>query len=543
MVAMVAAAVVFSGCVLPTGGGSVKEFDPIEVPAWETGYSWTYRATRSFHASGTYDGRSESQSESDTQDVTLRVFNTTQPVFDEAVYYVRSSQELYHPFLRGTVQALTQSDLALAAYGYMPDIVALSSAEPTPASSGAVAYSQPMVVRGPIGPCSGVPPLTYVPDDARFPLLDFPLDDGQSFSGRFSAEPGDPFTLRYVSRVRGLVDVTVPAGTFPAVYVTQTMEADLPPEFGGERSGFDVRLRAEHWYSPDVRYLAKSLITFTGSMPDFDGGASSSIRMVMNLELVSFDLTVGPDEPAPPVQEYESYADVYFEPAPYRIVTDTMFPINVAEGSATARFALQPYGNDGRFHESPGAIEVVGELPPAPDFNHSSHHVVWTVTNWGSGGSPSPASEGDVLTFEFDRGGVYEIHAEIQPIQCGGYWLGSAHATVAAFWEKTFQIPIDAGLPRVLQVGKFPVEPGASSGFASWSFQPAVATNLDRGHPLFYAPDGRVQSRSAGNVRQIEFSPHPPGGWSLGWDTETVTVGDDVRLTLRINYDHGYAYG
>ncbi|MBI2078862.1 MAG: NUDIX hydrolase [Euryarchaeota archaeon] len=507
-----------AGC-LQGGANSAKAIDPIPAPAWEPGYTWKYDVLSASHEGIVEQGRIDGDSDRDRTTVSMTVFNTTSPLLGEDVFYVRMSESLDHPLFHGNVQALTRDGLEVAGTAWTSNYVEV--AKPMPVSPELdYAYSYPK----PYDPCEGVIMLHATAAEARFPVLQFPLDDGTSRTGDISEGDDDFFLFHYTSRVHGLVEVTVPAGTFKAVYSTVDLVPEIPDE-AQDYGGFSFRAKAEYWYSPDAQNLVKSLFSMTGQGRDPGEGNSYSFGYSSTMTLRSYDLTAGPDAPAPKVQE-ETHSS--YEPARYwKVVADREFPINLADGDATVTFGLAPVDGQSRYPED---RPDVAESLPGSGLDPTKHRVYWRVWNdyeswrWDEG-------FGETFTYNFSDGGGYRIQGDVQPIECGGSWLGGAQASLPTFWQKSFKFPMEAGLPGTFEVAKFPVVLGASEGQVSWTMTPAFGTSVDRGRPVAVDPGGRTYPvGGAASTGSGPLNAFMAGTWRLNWETTSPTVGDDVTL-------------
>ena len=518
-----------AGC-LQGGANTAKAIDPLLAPSWEPGYMWTYDVLSTSHEGVVDQGRMDGDTDRERATVTMTVFNTTTPLQGEDVYYVRMSESIDHPLFQGNVQALTRSGLEVAGSAWTSNYVNVPKAVPVSAHLDA-----PYPYPEPYDPCAGVIMLHPTPPEARFPVLQFPLDDGATRTGDISDGDDDFFFFHYTSRVHGLVEVTVPAGTFKAVYAT----VDLVPELSAEAreyGGFSFRAKAEYWYSPDAQNLVKSLFTMNGQGRQPGQGSAYSFGFTSTMGLRSFDLTAGPDAPAPVVQEESSR----YEPQrSWAIVSDVEFPVNLADGPRAVTFGLRDTG--ALRPDFPHVPEFANPLP-ASGVDASTHRIYWRVWNdyeswrWDEG-------FGETFTYNFSDGGGYRIQADVQPLECGGSWLGGAQAPLPTYWQKQFKLPMDAGLPGTFEVTKFPVVLGASEGVVSWTMTPAFGASIDRGRPVAVDPGGRtypVGSAAASGTGPVNA--FMAGSWHLRWETTSPTVGDDVTLDLRIDYGTSAAY-
>lgn len=521
-VALVGLSLFVAGCVQ---GNTAKAIDPTAAPVWEAGYTWTYDVISSSHESVVESGRVDGDTDRNREVVTVTVFNTTTTLLGEDVYYVRLSQSVDHPLFEGTIQALTKDSLSIAGRAWNDHYAKPAPPRPV-AVSDDLTYAVPPE---PYNPCDGVVTIYPTPPEERFPALRFPLDDGNTWTDEI-LEPEDDFvSFHYTGRTHGLVEVTVPAGTFSAIYATVDLVPVLPDE--AEQYGeFKFRAKAEYWYSPDAQNLVKSLVSFSGQASMRGEPQSFQFGYTSTMSLRSYNLEAGPDEPAPMVQE----DGARYEPTRgWEIVADKPVPLNVADGPRPVTFALAASDHGPPRYD--GQPRVATPLPSS-GLDPEAHRIYWRLLpdyeSWNF-----VDGFGDTFTYNFTDGGAYRIEANVQPLKCGGSWLGSAQTSVATFWEKTYKVAMDLGLPRTVEVGRFPVVQGAREGKVAWTMTPASVTLLDNGRPILYEPSGRtVAPAGASTSGSFPFTPYATGSWRLVWESSRPTVGDDVSLTLRVEY-------
>jgi len=259
------------------------------------------------------------------------------------------------------------------------------------------------------------------------------------------------------------------------------------------------------------------------------------------MTLNAYDLTPGADAPAPLPQEEGP------QPLPpqrnWQIVADTAFPRNIADGAVPVTFTL---GAAEGYNHPQSPPRHANQLP-GPEIPET-HRIYWRLTTQYQYPSSYGAFDGfgDTFTHNFTAGGAHHLEANVQPIECGASWLGSAGASFALFWEKEFKVPMDLGVPRTINFASFPVEAGAAESQVRWTMTPTYGTPVDRGRPIVYDPMGRVASQAtASTAGTTSFGPYISGTWRAAWETSNPTVGDDVTLVLRIDYGDsgGYVIG
>lgn len=500
---------VLSGCAFP-GGNVGKAFDAIEAPIWEPGYSWTYDVVASSQMSGFDRGGLGSDSDSQRGRVTMTVLNTTKEVHGEPVYVVSLGEGFDHPLFEGDTQALTQRDLELAAIG----------------------YTQRYYSPGGSDPCRGASPLQPVEGSQRLPTVQFPLDDGASWTGSLGIE--EDFGMQYTMSVHGLVDVQTPAGSFQAVYVTTDFQPGDMPEGGAEGLDMsDFSLRSEQWYSPDVKYLVKHV--FTASASASEGGDRYQFAYRTTAVLSEYSLEAGPEQESPEIMDRMEPTAVRYEPT--RIVSDTEFPVNIADGPVTARLTLEPMNTLGYGYQD--VIAYKPELQTVA-YDNETHEIGWTVTTYSNGYTEEARSTGDILELAMERGGEYQVRAAIQPKKCGANMVSDAYGRASAFWSKTFEFETGSGdLPQTIDIADVPVEVNAYEAMVSWVREPKVGYSTDQANVVIRGPDGHVQSYSANSPGRTDFSAYPAGLHAVSWQTTGLpSMGEFIELTVTITYGY-----
>ena len=499
-----------AGCTFP-GGEVGKSFDPLDAPVWEPGYSWTYDVVASSQMSGFDRGGLGSDGDSQRGKVTMTVINTTKEVRGEPVYVVSLGDGFDHPLFEGDTQALTKRGLELTAVGFNHD------------------YAMP----GSSDPCRDASPLQPVEDTQRIPTVRFPLDDGKSWSGSLGLE--DDFGMQYTMLVHGLVDVDTPAGTFKAVYVTTDFQPGDFQDGGPEEMGmYDFSLRSEQWYSPDARYLVKHV--FSASASTSEGGERYQFAYRTTAVLADYSLDVQPEQEAPEIVERMEAQPVPYMPS--RIVSDTEFPVNVADGPVTARLTLEEmnmrvFGND-------DLIAYSSELEPLA-YDNETHEIAWTITTYSDGYTEETRKTGDILELNLTRGGDYNVRAAVEPKKCGSYIVSDAYGRASAYWSKTFEFETGTGdLPQTLDIADVPIEAGAYEALVSWVREPVAGYSPDEASVVIHGPDGQMQSYRATPPRgQTQFGAYPAGTHALSWQTTGLpSVGETIELTVTVTYGY-----
>jgi hypothetical protein len=321
---------------------------------------------------------------------------------------------------------------------------------------------------------------------------------------------------------------TVPAGTFRVVPVTVDLAfaagTERPPYFDG------VRIRAEYAYAPEVENLVRATVTASFSSPYGQMEYRSDAR------LADFSLQTKPEQPAPARQE-----DFEYDYQPVRIVTDTAFPINGAEGPVTASFGLEE-GSDARAWRDNG-LRVVEQVPAKAPLDLSRHEVRWLVhdDHW----DVVAEATGPTLMAEFGAG-RYHVRADVVPTVCGATHLASAYGTIANYWEKQWTVRVDAGIARTVPVDVFPVTGYPSQASGEWTLKSNIPAVSDNASPRFVSPSG--QAHRAPKAPNSGWVPvHEPGEWRLEWEvagahvgnsSPPVAVGHQATIKLRIDYSY-----
>jgi hypothetical protein len=525
----------FAGCLDPDDNGGAKAFDALDAPVWQSGYQWTYDITSSYHSTYSEDGRPSGDSETESDAFTLTVINDTADFEGEPVYFLRSSERVDHPFMQGTLQAISKANLAVAGYGYSEDSMRMAPRAVPASRSPDMAYSSYYPVQ-PKDPCEGVTLMQSVEDEKRFPGFQFPIDDGQAWTGVWG-EDNDMPQFTYTSKVRGITPVQVPAGVFPSVYV----ETEFVPAAGGLESNelpFQFRIRSESWYSADVRYLTKMIVSaeMTGTSPDGRFGPVS-FDYVSTMQLKDFELTPGPGEPVDVVVQ-KAYDEDYArtEPTPgYAIVADKEMPLDLSADPVTVNLGLEQledYNYDGRIQARPDGV------PQTVDIDHSTHEVVWMLNRYGDWQWSAEEIVGDTVSYTFDQGGRYQVQAHIRPIKCGESWRNYASADITTIMTRSYTLNMQPGVPATFKVGTFDVAPELSRLQIEWSMKPTAITAVDRGHLTLISPMG--DRRMVTSSPYTESYVYPDGNWRMEWTSEQATVGDDVVVTVKTVYDPWY---
>lgn len=520
LVGAVVLAMALSGCTVTSSVKLGRPFDPIAAPVWKAGYTWSYDVTTSFRASGFGEGfGDESFSEADRQRVTLTVFNTSAPVDGEDVYYVRADEPLEsNPLFSGSVWAYSQGQLEELANAWIDSV-----AKPM-AVQYDIAYPHAYSPRPEYDPCDGLQPLYRKPLAERSSLFRFPLDDGAAHEGVMNS---DGLEFAFKSRLNGLVDVKVPAGTYKAVYITTDFEPDLPAE--AEGYGLNIQFRVETWYSPEIRYLAKTYIRAQGSIEGSRTG--DGFQFSFNMELRDVVLTEQPEQPAPPIID-----GIVSTPAipSFRIARTDGDP-NIANGTFETTFSLKPSKPGYHMDYFGEGMETVGEHAPLDWIDHTTHQVRWLLTKDYEYDSVEE-SFGDTFTHGFKDGGRWRVEAQIVPLKCGLPSLGSQVAAFATYYEKTFTVNQDAGPGATRSVGTFEVGDGPIEGVLTWTHQPAVGSGYNPGRPSVRSPSGMSLGPSNPSASTHRFYPDDDGTWTLQWIQDGLTLGDDARVKVRIDY-------
>lgn len=515
-----------SGCL---GGGSAKGFDAVAAPKWSAGHSWTYRLSQSVSESV---GRVQPTTEGQETSLVLTVINTTEPLEGEPAYYVSAEHEggeyLDHPFFDGSLLAYAQSNLNVIARGHDSPLLAVPQSMPVDGS-----LSEPQSG----DPCEGRPRIDKVDAEETLPAPAFPLASDGTERGTWGAV-GDGFAFDYVLRVEGMKTVEVLAGDFEAVHVS----LDMSPSAAVSEDTFTAfRVHADYWYSPLVENFVR--IDLTASAAGGLGEERGTFRFESRAEVADFDLAIMDESPAPVLNAPHTQ-----ELGGLRIVSDVRLDQNVATEPLVARFALEATPGDAYYG---GPIESVGTFGEPP-YDPATHSVYWRVSGptrfHGPVGYSVTTRQSETLQYTFHAAGHYSISAEVRPLVCGQPWLGSAYGTATPYWEKTWTVEIDPGPAHTIHLDDFHIEAYPSSTKLTWT-KAGDATPLDGGHVRLTDPYQRTHRTSNGDANILRSL---PGDWKIDWEAygfetgfdgvATPVVGDDVRVTLRIDYDSPYGH-
>jgi hypothetical protein len=496
----------FSGCVFPDGGTG-SPFEALDAPRWEAGYGWTYDVVASSQSTGFDDRSVGGGSDSDRAKVSLKVLNTTKMMGNRPVYVLSVDDNAEHPMFEGDLQAIDQQSLAVVARAYHTGMY--------PGERGTPA-------------CRGYSPLQPVSPEEDFPGIRFPIDDGLEYTGSLGFD--DPLILGYTTKVYGLVDVNVPAGRFRAVYITTEFKpGELPQEAEGHL--FDVNMRIEQWYSPDARYLVKHV--FSASAVASNGGQNYRFAFRTTAVLASYSLEAGPEQESPEIEDRTHEQEFRYRST--QLVSDTAFPVNVADGPTTARITLQETKGEGHWG---GRILRVEELAPIA-YNKTTHEIAWTVSRTAGGYYQEEEFVGDVLELPMERGGNTMVQALLRPVACGMGPIAHANGMADAYWERTFTFETSPGLPQTKLIGEFPVEDGAMQGLASWTRQGRLGYSPDSGQLVIRDGAGSSRAFSASQIGQADFGTYPPGLFAASWATSNpVNVGEVIELKVTVSYGY-----
>lgn len=527
--ALLLVTVALSGCT--DGLFTMGAGEPVDAPVWEAGYTWLYEV-RSESVFGFADADEAGfEPRQDSYEVGYRVTNTTEPLDGLDVYYVEASQSVDAPLRDHRIQALTKDDLQLVgqASGYFP--MYESAPRPVFVDPGLTPSHgpPPVEVRD---PCDGRTPIEPVAEEERVEVPRFPLEPGRTWSGTWMVE--DDFGFVYTAAIHEPRHVTVPAGTFEAVPVV----VDLRPiglPFGGS-DVFDMDIQLQNWYSPQVRWDVKSVFAMRMS-GSFDGD-SLDARQKVTMELTDYALTAKPAEPAPYVRNDSAYRDW----PSFNVVTDTEFPVNLADGPVLASFALDEgerraghYGMDS-FTYGWGP-EVRDDLSTADGPDPAAYDVVWRLLR---DGEVAGSSENATFSVDLADGGSYVVEPYVVPKECGMPVPSAPSAAFDTFWERAFAFGVGVGVDERTEEAPFPVDRSWAFGYATWSFAQQYPVLSGEGHPVLVDPSGYELDEARDyyeyDETQIAFFPDQAGTWGVAWQADGPSTGHNVTLTLRIDY-------
>lgn len=233
------------GLVLAPGCIVLEEFGqpfPDEPrPVWKKADTWAYRATISLD--GTHYG-SPINDPPRVEPVRLIVATDRESFEGASIYRVRVEGDPYaHAFLRPPDVAFRKTDLAFVA-------ACVDSQEDSTNWNSDCKTGD------------GAATLHRVEPDTVFPWLEFPLRYQDGWDGTWKRY--GQRSLRYHAEPRGVVDVTVPAGTFEAIWVHFAFSASKNYGEPGESEAvadyaYPV-MTSDYYYAPSVRNMVKHVI-------------------------------------------------------------------------------------------------------------------------------------------------------------------------------------------------------------------------------------------------------------------------------------------
>lgn len=527
-VALAFAAPLLAGCLTNAGGAS--SFARIDAPVWQSGNAWTYDVSTSWSG---VNGRGMS-TDGGSRPVTLTVFNTSEPLRGVPAYYVKADHPGESMLWPSTVMAFSKATLELLGAGSKGPMVPAAPPPRAPPGRTVVVDEEMMpLMHWPVGSdtdvCAGrsVIDLVSAGSGDAMPGLHFPLVDGQVQTGRFG---NGQVSLSYERRTHGLTTVTVPAGSFQAAVVT--VDAELAGAVYGA-AGL-LKLHAEYDYSPDLGYLARAVVAATASSP------VGPVHYESVASLTGFNHGTAAPTPAPYPRPPPTSAW-----RPLQIVSDVPLPANVAGGPTTVRFWL----------EDPTA-PAQGYDPARPDatrapFADPTYRVTWTLR--GPDGWHASSAGMYQFAYTFTQPGRYQVTANVGPARCGDSGLGSFQLAPTFYWERTWNVAVDPGVPQPITLDHLTLQSFPVTGRFNWTVHGSLLVPIDQGHAALVDASGRAvpaTSDSATGATSRVVTPMPgaytvewiPEGHStLGPEPAPVVVGDDATVTLHLDYGYGFA--
>jgi hypothetical protein len=275
----------------------------------------------------------------------------------------------------------------------------------------------------------------------------------------------------------------------------------------------------------------------TASASGADNGGSglgaASFQYVSTMQLRDYRLSAAPEEPAKVAVRNDTGTAKRYPANDFHLVADHEMPLDLSQGPTNVTIGLQ---NGGRGWMADGRASYASSVPTTVYIDHATHEVVWMVQRSGDPKWAWTETIGDRLQLTLPGAGLYDVAAYVRPKKCGEPWLGESRSSVTTFWAKSVHVPMEAGAQRTVPVTKYEVLPQASTVQLTWAQQPTVATSVDKGHPVLVDPSGRSQPLMTGS-HSAYVSPYPYGTWRVDWSTDSVTVGDDLDVSVRVSYD------
>lgn len=212
----------------------------------------------------------------------------------------------------------------------------------------------------------------------------------------------------------------------------------------------------------------------------------------------------------------------------FAIGSDVAFPVNIALRATIATFFL-----------APSAIDVSGRLPgmsdnrSGPPFDASQYSVQWRMERYGSGA----ISESTGLNFSYAlaHGGDYRLYADV--VDVGSLEVvARTWALVPAFWVNEYVVSPEPGASEVIDVARFPVEPNATLGQVLSRVDFLGGAGPDAGAIRVFDPGGNEVEVNRLSDMEAVFEPLAAGQWTLRFDPGAVSLLDQARIVLLVDY-------
>lgn len=555
VVALALVSTILAGC-LSEGELSL---DGLAAPAWEPGFHWSYDVD----ATGTHtlitDGGRAAQSFEYATGLNSSVMNTSGEIDGQPVYFLVQDADMDDDYF----------GIAMGLFGG-GGIVALTQDSLQPVARSSYWDWQ-----------SGCGPVTMYPVEEPS-LLEFPLTLGKSWDG-------DMDHVSYTAEVLGVEPVETEAGTFDSVHVKITLvpefeepmveeapvesepmeagEPSPPMEYEEEESPEErmesAEYTQEYWYAPAVRNVVK---TVTQSQSVFvEGDERYEMTASSTILLNDYSLVPGEEQPAPTLVRNDPWG---FQQDSLRIITDTAFPYNVANGTTTARFGVEKVtpempeplviseSSNGVVHRSVSmrapqeGLTLVDSVPDVGDYDHEKYELVWRVYSSDGG---HQEFVGDVLEFPIDGAEYINLHAELSPVydetdDCGYRhlrWIMPAFGEALVFFEKAYTVGAEAGPAEEYDLGALPSGGGYLQLTGYWEFVSRAAGAEDKPYPVVYDAEGNEYwGEPDHQYMEAWLEPELADGWSLAWRVQgpdvlgassPLATGHEAVLHIRID--------
>ncbi len=472
------AAVSLSGCA------QLEDFR-VSAPAWESGYSWTYKTQTEFIEGGELGDDHDMAFEE-----TLRVLRHSDMVAGKPFYIVEEStgplggvdvgddagEEVY--FDEGWSALLGISSVDLSSYWIQDQVIYDCDGPPA---------------------CLADLDLSEGSDGWPFPALQFPLTDAKTWTDSLD----EYVELR--AEVLGSERISTTAGEFDAIRVLFSGNIRETETWDDETESFDIQLSWDLYYSSEARAVVRDELRGVGTIVETntDGFRKThTIDVTTSRELTSYSLVAAPE--MSPEELWDHMDGDRFVQRHVSIRQDT-FPV-AGTGMAEVDFRASEYGL-------------------------SNETLVWSVVD--AAGVDHGTAEGKWFTAEVPYGGAYEVRLEAMR----GERSVAADSRYFSL-DEADAVSLDCGT-RIAGTGggcaetEVEVKPGAFELRVDADESSVLPSG---GTIQLVAPDGTVVDDD-----NVDLGPGDLGTWTIRYVFEQG-VAVNVELEWEVRYDAWSAF-